>query len=327
MGINVISQGNSYNNADIPNTSPFSVSQLQSAVSQTSSFGDQMSFNDARMRLTNKSGYRTSGTYTNTRPSDLGSCRGQKYWGYRINLAAYYDYELSSSNIGVGVGLYEQSDNEIQFVFCSTDQPTTQSHFTSSSRTTVSNWTPVVNSNTFTSSPQLPSCYVYALEGPKTASTNPLYIYFNGTGTGFTLFILKLKLLHSSKDLGIHQWIITSTTAQQAAGSSTNPPANIIYSPFDQGLGLDYDWAWAAIYFASPQTTQATPTSTSYSFSPSTSTSGNYSLAGNSGVAPIGRFITWNHNSSGSRPQINDLHPNGQGSATFCDAGFYLGMR
>lgn len=325
MGIDVISQGNSYNNVDIPNTSPFSISDLQTATGGT--VGSQMNFNDAAFKMANHSGYRTNGNYTIQRTSDLGSCRGQKYWGYRISLGAYYDYELSTNNTGVGVGLYTQNDNEMQFVFCSTDVPTSQSHFTDSSRTTVSSWTKVINSTTNSTTPQEPSCYVYAVEGPRTSTTKPLYIHFNGTNTGFTLFVLKLSLYHLGSSKGIHQWIITSTTAQQSQGSSTNPPANVIYSPIGTPLGLDYDWAWGAVYIAATQSTGITPSSTSFSFSPSGPTSGNYSLVGSSGVAPIGRFITYNQNTSGSRPQINDLHPNGQSSSTFCDAGFYLGMR
>lgn len=321
MGVNVISQGPSYGQVDIalPTTTPFSVSTLENWTGI-----DSRSFRERGVRLANHSGFRnpSTGAYDFFRPSDLGSCRGNSYWGWRLYNANNSDYELSSNNTGVGPGLYNQTSNQLQLVFCSTNVPTTQSHFTTSSRTTVSNWTSVVNSTVNNYSPARPSCYVYALCGPKSSSQSPLYIHFNGTNTGFTLMNILVELEFYGNQKGIHEWVITSTTAQQSAGQSS-PPANVISSP---GNTYGYDWAWLAVYFASAATNVATPSSVSYSGQGNTNLN---RLLNASGNAPIAQIIGYGQDNSNSvfPPTITDLHPNGQGTATFCDAGFYLGMR
>ena len=322
MGVNAISQGPSYGNADIgsPTTTPFSVSTLENLTGTTNS----RNFSTRGVRLANHSGFRnpSTGALQSGRTSDLGSCRGNSYWGWRLYNANNYDYELSSNNIGVGAGLYTQTSNQLQLVFCSTNVPTTQSHFTSSNRSTVSNWTQVVNSTVNNYSPARPSCYVYALCGPRTSSQNPLYMYFNGTSTGFTLMNILVELEFDGNQKGIHEWVITSTTATQTAGANS-PTGDVISHP---GNTYGYDWAWAAIYFASPMTTATSPSNMTYSGQGNTSLVRLMNPAGN---APIARLISYaQDNTNGTiAPAISDLHPTGQGTNSFCGAGFYLGMR
>jgi hypothetical protein len=321
MGVNAISQGPSYGQVDISTAgyTPFSVSTLENWTGTSS-----RNFSARGVRLANHSGFRnpSTGAYTTSRTSDLGSCRGNSYWGWRLYNANNYDYELSSNNTGVGAGLYNQTSNQLQLVFCSTNVPTTQSHFTSVSRTTASTWTPVVNSTTSNYSPARPSCYVYALCGPANGSTNPLYIHFNGTNTGFTLMNVLVELQFDGNQKGIHEWVITSTTASQTAGASS-PTGNVISHP---GNTYGYDWAWAAIYFASTMTTATSPTGVDYSGEGTTSFN---SLMNSGGNAPISRLISYSQdNTNGTHaPTISNLHPTGQGTSPFCGAGFYLGMR
>jgi hypothetical protein len=320
MGVNAISQGPSYGNADTgsANATPFSVDDLRTVSGYNGSFGSRM------IRFANHSSWRdpSTGSYSSSRTSDLGSCRGKSYWGWRPYVQAWYEYQYPQLATGVGAGLYTQNSSQFQLCFCSTNVPTTQSHYTSNNLSATSSWTSIVNSTVNNYNPARPSCYIYGRCGPGSASGNPLYIHFNGTNTGFTLMNVNLELQYLGTSYGIHEWVITSTTALQTEGASS-PTGDIIFHP---GNTYGYDWGWAAMYFASTATSGAKPSGMSYSGQGSTSGT---SLLNDSASYPIALMLSYAHdNINGTiAPTISDLHPNGQGTSSFCGAGFYIGMR
>lgn len=321
MSVNSISQGPSYGNADIPNSTSIDINALQSLTGTSPSYKN---FNNRGFRLANHSGWRnpSTGAYQSGRPSDLGSCRGNSHWGYRQYVQSSYEYQNVYNNTGVGIGLYSQTSSQMQFVFVSTDNPTTQSHYTNSYQSTVSNWTPIVSSPTISYNyPQRPSCYVYAKCGPTSTSQDPLYVHFNGTNTPFSMAVVVVQLGFFTTDVGIHEWVVTSTTSQQAAGNYANPPSTIT----TPGTTYGVNWTWAAIYFAATQTWGSKPYGVNHSLSGYTDANSTLYAYSNS---PIGKYISFSmDNSNSTVPTISNLVPQGHNANTFCAAGFYLGMR
>jgi hypothetical protein len=324
LGDNGVQQGAEYGNIAIPaNQTPISVSDVNTALGVSAN--TNRLFWRTGIRLTNHSGYRnpSTGVYEPARTSTLGDCRGKSIYGWRLDRVASYDYELSTSNTGVGVGLYAQTVDEIQLVFCSTDTPTYQIGM-NSSLGGATNWQKVVSSTTNSYGTQRPACSVYLLAGANANGTaHPLYISF-GTGTGFTLHVVKLRLYYpGASGKGIHEYVVDyGYTAYQHPGQTT-PPTSTITSP---GTTWGVDWAWCALYFASTMTTAATPSSISYTLTPTGSTINR--ILQNGGNAPIARSIAISQDSSiNTIPTISNLAALGQSTATWCDAGFYLGAR
>ena len=312
-----MAQGPRYNAVDVPNTDPIFASGYNTILDRSA--GSFLTWNDY-LRLSNHSKYRnpSTGVWDPTRTSSIGDCKGQSLWGDANAVLNLYDYENTSLNTGTGVGLWGQTDDDLQLVFCATNNPTTQSHFTSSSRATASSWTRIVNSPT---SSGKPSCYVYGRVGSNTGGTqHPLYIYFNGTNTGFSLAVVNIRLYYpvdsAASRKGIHEYQFVQATAQQ----STNSASNTLSAPTSSVGG--FDWAYSSIYFASGN--MGNNVSGVTENLPSSNTFNTY--FGGTGTSVImGQGRVDMRDSINTIPSVT-CSPSGY-SGNFAAASFWLGMR
>tara|TARA_B100001559_G_C16490814_1_gene618361 strand:- start:1610 stop:2548 length:939 start_codon:yes stop_codon:yes gene_type:complete len=312
-----MAQGPKYNAVDVPNSSPIDAASFNGILD---TFSDSPLVWNDYLRLANHSKYRnpSTGVWDPTRPSNLGDCRGQSLWGDANAVLNSYDYELGSNNTGTGIGLWPQTDDDLQLVFCSTNTPTTQSHFTSSARTTTSSWTSIVNSST---SGGYPSCYVYGRAGLNTSGTqHPLYIYFNGANTGFSLAVVNIRLYYPINTAagrhGIHEYQFVQASAGQYTSSSPN---NTLSAPTSSVGG--FDWAYSSIYFAAGYTGNSI-SSINNNF-PAGHQFTTYFGGSNTPIMGMGRVDM--RSSINTIPSVT-CSPNGL-SGNFTAASFWLGMR